>query len=381
MKNNTTLRMESPAPPIKVENWLRGKPLTNFRSGKVYLVEFWATWCAPCVAAMPHLMQLQETFRDRGLEVVGVAASERAATTEGARSGLDAWLTNKFPNLNFPIAFDSTGEMKKLWMEPSLSTGIPTSFMVDRDGHIAFIGDPTDLDNVLPKVLNGSWRSSDEAKAADKERIAKQEPKARRQALRKPILAKYGAAVEKEDWKTALSAIEEGIALVPDDIDLRLYHVHLVLNSMQDIPNGLRVMHKLVRDAIARHSEHWMTMALDQLFHPWTDHSRIPSDARFAMGKRLSEHILALDPARDQSNRLWSYPAVARYYRESGDKERAIDLIELALKSLPEPVPDDVKKYVLPGLLQMLANYKGEKVCHGSLCVAPQNNDPETVAS
>ncbi|MER9695395.1 DUF269 domain-containing protein [Mesorhizobium sp. M0179] len=143
-----TLQMGSPAPSIKVENWLRGEPLTNLQPGTVYLLEFWATWCGPCVAAMPHLVQLQEKYTDSGLEVVGVAASEKAPAE--AQTMLDAWLTEKFSNLNFRMAFDSTGEMKKLWMEPSFSFWIPTSFVVD--GHIAFIGPPMHLAQVLSKV-------------------------------------------------------------------------------------------------------------------------------------------------------------------------------------------------------------------------------------
>ncbi|WP_342633869.1 hypothetical protein [Mesorhizobium kowhaii] len=51
---------------------------------------------------------------------------------------MDAWLTERFPNLNYRIAFDYAGEMNGLWMKASSSLGIPTSFVVDRDGHIAF---------------------------------------------------------------------------------------------------------------------------------------------------------------------------------------------------------------------------------------------------
>ncbi|WP_271587306.1 TlpA disulfide reductase family protein [Bradyrhizobium sp. CCBAU 53415] len=169
------LGLESPAPPIKVENWLRGQPLASLQPGTVYVVEFWATWCGPCVAALPDLVQLQEKYKNSGIEVLGVAAHERAQTAEEARNKLDAWLTEKVPNLNYRMGFDSTGEMEKLWLDPSFSVGIPTSFVVDRDGRIAFVGFPTELDNVLPKILIGSWRTSDEAKAAETERIAENE--------------------------------------------------------------------------------------------------------------------------------------------------------------------------------------------------------------
>ncbi|MER9001989.1 TlpA family protein disulfide reductase [Mesorhizobium australicum] len=370
------LQIESPAPSIKVETWLRGDPLTTFRPGKVYIVEFWATWCGPCVAAMPHLVELQEKYKNSGLQVVGVAASERAPTAVEARTKLDAWLTEKCSNLNYRIAFDHTGEMNKLWMEPSLSVGIPTSFVVDRDGHIAFISDPMKLDEVLPKVFNGSWRTSDEAKAADMERIARNEPIAREQALKKPINDRFLAAVKLEDWNTALCAIEEGIALLPDDIIFRLAHVHLVLHKMQDMWTGLPLMRQWVRDAIDRNSEDWMIMALDQLFHPANDHLDFPPAERFAMGKELSEHILALNPPHGDGPKFRSYPAVARYYHENGNKNCAIELVELALKSLdgPEPIPAELKEYLLPDLLQTLANYKGKKVCHGALCAAPQDN-------
>ncbi|WP_394890246.1 TlpA disulfide reductase family protein [Mesorhizobium sp. AaZ16] len=381
MPNAVVLQIESPAPSIQVETWLRGEPLTSFEPGKVYIVEFWRTSCGPCVDAMPHLMQLQEKHRESGLEIVGVAAYEDAPTTDEARSKLDAWLTEKFSNLNFRMAFDSTGEMDKLWMEPSFSFWIPTSFVVDRDGHIAFIGQPTKLDEVLPKVLNGSWRASDKAKAADRERIAKGETKAREQALTKPINDTFRAAVEAEDWKTARSAIEEGIALMPDNLRFRQFQLTLLLHKMRDMQAGLPVMRQFVRDAINRNSENWMIVALDELFSPNFDHSHFPSAERLAMGKELSEHILALNPPQSDQCKFLPYPAIARYYHESGNKDRAIELIELTLKSLdgPEPIAHDLKQYLLPELLQALANYKDEKVCYGDLCAAPRNDSSQKV--
>ncbi|CAH2394334.1 hypothetical protein MES4922_10247 [Mesorhizobium ventifaucium] len=101
-------------------------------------------------------MQLQDKYQTSGFEVVGVAASEEDPTAEETRTSLDAWLIQRFPNLNYRIAFDYTGEMNRPWMKASSSLGIPTSFLVDRDGRIAFIGHPAELDDVLPKVISAA---------------------------------------------------------------------------------------------------------------------------------------------------------------------------------------------------------------------------------
>jgi len=369
------LQMDSPAPELKVRDWLRGEPLASFQPDKLYILEFCGTWCEDCDGAMRKLIELQETHKDRGVEAVAVATNERAASAEEARSTLVAWLA-EFPELNFPVGIDDTGAMDTLWMEPSFSIVIPRVFVIDRDGSIAFIGHPDKLHDVLPQVLDGTWRTSAQAEAAERERIAKDEPEARKHALNKPIRDKFCAACEIGDWKTALAAVEEGIAFDPNDSEWRESHVHLLHHGMGDMETCLAVLWQFVREAVDRGDEYWLQAAMTQIFHPEIGCVNLPSADRFAMGEVLSEHILALDFAQCNLPASELFQEVARYYHAIGNKDRAVELIELALKSLDGPDPDmhGLKEDLQPDLLQALANYKGEAVCSGDVCVVPRTN-------
>ncbi|WP_275173683.1 TlpA disulfide reductase family protein [Bradyrhizobium sp. CSS354] len=358
------LRMESPAPPISVESWVRGEPLTNFKLGTLYIVAFWATWCGGCVAEISHLAQLQEKYDDSAIEVIAVAASKRGSTAEEARTHLDAWLTKNGSELNFRIAFDYAGNMKKSWMAPSLSSTIPTSFVIDRDGRVAFIGHPMQLYDVFPTIVNGTWRTSDEAKAADAKRIAEAESEMREKARTQAFWGKIGLALKAKDSSTALSAAKEGVAIMPDEINVHLVHEDLALHKIHDMQTGLPVMRQLARDAIEKQSELWRVQAIRQLSNPAEKNSDVPHSDRFAIGKDLAEHILALDSPEGWAGRKFlSYVAVAQYCFECGDNDRAVELAESAVKSLddPKPMPAEQKAHYLRLLLAALAKYEDEE--------------------
>src|SRR5438270_205078 len=66
-----SLKVGDPAPPLQVGKWLKAGPINQLDKGKIYVIECWATWCGPCIAAMPHVTQLQAKYKDKNVVVIG----------------------------------------------------------------------------------------------------------------------------------------------------------------------------------------------------------------------------------------------------------------------------------------------------------------------
>lgn len=100
-------------------------------ANKPAVVEFWATWCAPCKRAMPHLASTFEAYRDHGLAMVGVHVRKGLDLTE-----VDAFLEQHA--VPYPVAFDGTGRMER-----AFGVGpIPRAFVINHEGGIVWEGNP-----------------------------------------------------------------------------------------------------------------------------------------------------------------------------------------------------------------------------------------------
>jgi thiol-disulfide isomerase/thioredoxin len=137
-----TLKIGDPAPPLQAMSWIKGKPLPKLEPGRVYVVEFWATWCVPCKEQMPHLSALQEKHA-ANLTVVGVDARE----TQRGDAHPDAvrkFVEKQGDRMAYTVAVDDPQKetIFNAWMTAAGAYGLPTSFIVDRQGRVVWVGHP-----------------------------------------------------------------------------------------------------------------------------------------------------------------------------------------------------------------------------------------------
>jgi thiol-disulfide isomerase/thioredoxin len=109
--------------------------------GKVVLLDFWATWCGPCMQSLPHLKQTYDTFHAQGLEVVGINFDED-------RAAVEAVVKDK----QLPWAQHFEGRRNSLGQKFGI-THYPSAWLLDRAGNVRYISALTDTDTKIKSLL------------------------------------------------------------------------------------------------------------------------------------------------------------------------------------------------------------------------------------
>lgn len=362
------LQMGSTAPNLKVEQWLKGNEIEEFNPGQVYVVEFWGTWCGPCVDSIPHLNELQAKYGSR-LTVIGVASSEQG-TRESQLAELNKFMASTV--MDYAVAFDSTGWMKEKWLKASAAPGIPHAMVVNGSGTILFIGHPMNLDekelgNPLEQIMNGTWEASEDyRKYLENEKVSfETEEKATF------LLSQVQEARAAADWKRMIPLAEEGIALNTGRAnDFAFYLIEaLILDGQHE--RGQSLTEARIRDNFDQ--VQLLANMLEMIIHPAISSEKW--DLR--LGDETAERAVNLtenhsDPQlreKFQKFRWILLPPVAEYYAKTSRLSLAVPLQERALSSVKS---DDIESRI-----RLEDQLKGYEVkaradeCTGGVCQTP----------
>lgn len=329
-QGETTLKIGDKAPDIKVARWLKGTPTTKFEPGKVYVVEFWATWCGPCKVSIPHLTELAKKYAGK-VSFNGISIWEDPeATDESYIETVAKFVTEWGDKMDYNVAADGlAGTMAKTWMAAAGQRGIPSAFIVNGEGVIAWIGHPMDgFDEALAKVVEGKFDIA--AAKAEAEKQAKEE--AEMEALIEPLQN----ALMSGDYPLVLKEVDSILVKRPD-LEPMLDPLRFEMLYELGKEDELYASAKKAFEGYAKEN----AMALNQM--AWT----IVDDAGKKLKKpdydlciKMADKAVALTKGEDAA----ILDTAAFAYFKKGNVKKAVELQEKAVAILDKAdYPDEMK--------------------------------------
>jgi thiol-disulfide isomerase/thioredoxin len=313
-----TLKVGDPAPALRAETWLKGEQIKKFEPGKVYVVEFWASWCFPCLAAMPHLSDIQEKYKDQGVTVIAVDARE----PEPKRGETCA---KRFDRLMaFRVAAEKTedgkGLMAETWLDAAGVPGMPSTWIIDQKGKIAWIGYPPQVERVLAGVLHGDYDPK-------KERLLNAKLAALDQTA--------AVAVEKGDYDEAWKVYAQMDALDPfSQIDRKLSKVGILLHKKKDYAAASALIRQLA-DGPLKNDWSVQTKLAEEIV-ALTEKDKRDLDLAVQLMKRVVE--------LKNSEDWMTMKSFAAIYSAQGKWDKAVELQTKVVNSLGGMAHDREKK-------------------------------------
>ena len=282
------LDVGAPAPSLKNVTWVKGQGVTT--SGKITVVEFWATWCGPCIKTIPHLTELQKKYGDK-IQIAGLSNEDKPTVLPfvekmGEKMDYHVGLIDEATHGAYMQGVD----------------GIPHAFLVDANGTVMWQGHPATMDGTLAKMVNGTFDPTTNKTIAKAEKELEQMLQGREPNI-DGALAKIDEILALETYNQQAISLRLAIAKYKKDAKMiRSTFAKLPLSGMPaDVANSL---------AWARITEEDLSLQQLDLAIP------------------LIKHAIAMEP-----NSSAYLDTQARLFYSLGLVDRAIATQELAVKA------------------------------------------------
>ncbi len=312
--NTVTLTIGTAAPRLELANWVQGEPIDGFQPGHTYVVEFWATWCGPCRANMPHMSELQKRHQGK-VTFIGVTSENEETVTRflDRTTGEDTEETWR-DVATYPLVLDSDRATTKAYMNAAGLNGIPTAFVVGPDAHIEWIGHPANIEkeSLLEKIVAGTWDRE--------EYLARHEEEQRKKQAMQTAMLSLRKLQQNGDWVKAVAVIDDLIAQNPAQRGFDMLKLSYLMRAQQ-FYDATTFAEQLAED-------HWESpYQLNEI--AWTLASQKFDPApRLQIALRLAKRASELKQDQDAS----VLDTIARVYYELGDLDEAIAWQEKAVE-------------------------------------------------
>ncbi|MEL6498511.1 MAG: redoxin family protein [Planctomycetota bacterium] len=324
------LSVGDPAPPLSAARWFRGDARDAVTPGRVTLVEFWATWCGPCIAAMPHISELATTLGDEGLDVIGVSLDRG----DDAAQVVERFIRDRGEIVAFDVMLDD-GQTNRAWFEAAGRTGIPASFVVAQDGRIAWMGHPMEaatqgdgleLDRVITGLLDGTYDIDSRVSAAAREA----EERLTRAAQVEKLSSEMGRLWSAGDRLGVLEYIDRIVAIDPENSrDLAQRKIEILLYELGEAGEALDAARAILDGPYS--DDTGMKLTLASLFSGAAD----PGEPGRAFAIEAARDVVATTDGTEPN----SLVVLAEALFASGDPRAAADTLRAAMDLVSDDSP------------------------------------------